>query len=51
MGHVQGDGAVAHLSELGPGALGVGQGILVDGVTGVRFLQDPLPREDLTGVV
>ena len=45
--HVQVDGSIGPPGELCPGAARVGQGVLINGVTGVRLLQDPLPGEDL----
>ena len=45
--HVQVDGSIGPPGELCPGAARVGQGVMINGVTGVRLLQDPLPGEDL----
>ena len=39
--------SVAVIVELCPGALGDGQGILITGVSGVGFMENPPPIEEL----
>ena len=45
--HVQVDGTVGPPAELCPGAFSVGQGILINGVSRVRLLQEPPAGKDL----